>query len=177
MNSRRRIRIALCRICAAAFFFAAADVPAQTIHKHVDAGGNTAYSDRPDMVASAPAAAILDPDVTMVPARISGISSRRAAALVDAKEAARRLHQAQLRRTQGMEPLPGEKVQRGGASLLNHRYWQRQEKLRHAVENAQRRSGQTSRFAPRAPQEIRTASRPGLAVARSEAISQDEQRR
>jgi len=59
---------------------------------------------------------------------------------VDVSEAARRLEQAQLERKQGLEPRPGEFATVGGIKQVNYRYWQRQEKLRMAVELAQRRS-------------------------------------
>jgi hypothetical protein len=38
--------------------------------------------------------------------------------------------------------LAGERIS-GDAGALNHRYWRRQEKLRLAVEQAQRRSNET----------------------------------
>jgi hypothetical protein len=72
----------------------------------------------------------------------SPMSSRRAA-MIDASEATRRLGQARLEREQGMTPLPGERIRGMDASALNHRYWRRQEKLRLAVEQAQRRSNET----------------------------------
>ncbi len=80
-----------------------------------------------------------------LPKRIAGISSPRAAAIVDAKEAARRLRQAQLTRNQGMEPLPGEKAQHARDGVVSERYLRRQEKLRLLVEQAQRRANETSR--------------------------------
>lgn len=71
------------------------------------------------------------------------MSSRRAA-LIDAKEAARRLRQEQSNRERGWEPIAGEMVQGADASAVNHRYWRRQEALRRAVENAQRRARETN---------------------------------
>lgn len=62
---------------------------------------------------------------------------------VDVSEAARRLERARLARRQGLEPHPGEVVRVGGVRTVNYRYWQRQEKLRLAVEVAQRRSQAT----------------------------------
>jgi hypothetical protein len=62
--------------------------------------------------------------------------SLHAANQVDASEAARSLAKAQRARKQGAEPLPGEQ---------SFSYWQRQEKLRRAVEMAQRRSNETLR--------------------------------
>jgi ribosomal protein L19E len=87
--------------------------------------------------ASAQAVSALD--VANALARNTAISSRPAA-IIDSKEAARRLGKAQLARSQGAQPLPGERAGSAGASVVNHRYWQRQEKLRRAVEQAQHRS-------------------------------------
>ena len=42
--------------------------------------------------------------------------------------------------------MPGEQT----AGVPNHRYWQRQEKLRRAVEQAQRRANETTRQQSRA---------------------------
>ena len=64
---------------------------------------------------------------------------------MDVGEAARRLERAQLERQQGLEPQPGEFVLVGGVQTVNYRYWKRQEKLRVAVEQAQRRSQATHR--------------------------------
>jgi hypothetical protein len=89
-------------------------------------------------------------DVASALASYSAISSQRAA-VIDTNEAARRLGQAQLKRKQGAQPLPGEQAQGTGASVVNHRYWRRQETLRHVVEQAQRRSNETRPVAPRAP--------------------------
>src|SRR5262245_30409484 len=58
---------------------------------------------------------------------------------VDVSEAARRLEQARLARQKGAEPRPGEYVVVHGVKHVNYRYWKRQEKLRVAVEAAQRR--------------------------------------
>jgi len=82
------------------------------------------------------------PDVANAPARNSAISSRRAA-IVEANEAARRLGQARLARERGAKPLSGEQARGTDASAVNHRYWRRQEKLRHEVEQALRRSNET----------------------------------
>src|SRR5512143_3274688 len=143
MISLRLFGIAVWRVGAVALALAAAPVSAQTIYRNVDASGNIAYSDRFDSTPSPQPMAAPDPDVTQSPAGIAGISSRRTAALVDAKEAARRLRQAQLNRKQGLEPMPGERGQGTGADAVNYRYWYRQEMLRRAVENAQRRTGET----------------------------------
>jgi len=61
------------------------------------------------------------------------VMSAQHAAKVDASEAARRLAQARLQREQGVLPLAGELVRGTAANAVNHRYWQRQEKLRIVV--------------------------------------------
>lgn len=130
-------------ICAAAFLCAAAVASAQPVYKRVSAAGQTTFSDRPDTAMPPQIESAPNLDVTKAPARMSVISSRRAA-LIDAKEAARRLRQEQLNRERGWEPIAGEKVQGADASAVNHRYWRRQETLRRAVENAQRRARETN---------------------------------
>ncbi len=87
-------------------------------------------------------AAIPASDVAQAPARNSTVSSRRAT-VVEANEAARRLGQARLARERGARPLSGEQARGTDASAVNHRYWRRQEKLRHDVEQALRRSNET----------------------------------
>lgn len=81
-------------------------------------------------------------DATQAWAGSTAVSSRDNA-MVNASEAARRLAQAQLERTQGAKPLPGEMAQGSGASAGDHHYRQRQEKLLHVVEQAQRRFDKT----------------------------------
>jgi hypothetical protein len=140
MIPRRHARKTTLAICAAAFLCAAASASAQTVYKLVDAGGKITFTDRPDEARISQADVAPELDVARPPPRISGISSRRAAAAVDANEAARRLRAAQLKRKQGMEPLPGEQAKSG---VANDRYWRRQEKLRLLVEQAQRRQRET----------------------------------
>ena len=118
--------------CVLALLCAAGTVPAQEILKQVDDEGRTTSSDQP---AAAPA-----PKRTIAPRR---------GGKVDVSEAARRLEQAQKARKQGLEPRPGEFIRVGGTTTLNYRYWQRQEKLRLAVEQAQRRSADAQRHASR----------------------------
>ncbi|MEK6245697.1 MAG: DUF4124 domain-containing protein, partial [Pseudomonadota bacterium] len=142
MNSRRRVRNIVSRICAAALVCAATGVSAQTIYKQVSAVGHVTFTDQPDATAARQTATDPALEVTKAPARIFTISSRRAAT-INANEAARRLGEAQLKRKQGAEPLPGEQAQGSDASTVNHRYWWRQEKLRLVVEQAQRRSNET----------------------------------
>jgi len=68
------------------------------------------------------------------PAARAGLMTSRQSASIDASEAARRLAQAELMRSAGADPLPGE---------LNERYFQRQEKLRVLVERARQRVNET----------------------------------
>jgi len=133
MNScRRRVRKIVRRICAAALLCAAAGVSAQTVHKQVDAAGRITYSDQSDT-----------PREARPP---YSIMSARHAATVDANEAARRLAQARLQRAQGAQPLPRELARGTDANVVNHSYWQRQEKLRTVVEQAQLRYNETRRL-------------------------------
>jgi hypothetical protein len=76
------------------------------------------------------------------PARVVLMSSERSA-FINAREAARRLAQAQLMRSEGAAPLPGERTHGSGAGAPNERYLQRQEKLRVLVEQAQLRVNET----------------------------------
>ncbi len=145
MYSRcRPVRNIVWRICTAVLFCAAAGVSAQTIYKQVDAAGHTTYTDRPDTTPSPRSATVPALDVTNALATNSAMSSR-GAAIIDANEAARRLRQAQLEREQGEERLPGEQAHGADASVVNHRYWQRQEELRRVVAQAQRRSSDADR--------------------------------
>lgn len=77
----------------------------------------------------------------------SNLSARQAAA-VDANEAGRRLAQARLQREQGAQPLPHELARGADANVVNYGYWQRQEKLRTVVEQAQLRYNETRRLQP-----------------------------
>lgn len=133
------------KACIAALLCAAAGAPAQTVHKQVDDTGHVTYSDRPDMTPPTlplpRMTAVSALDVARALAANIPISSR-GAARVDASEAARRLRRAQRERELGAEPLPGEQAPGADARAVNDRYRQRQEKLRHAVEQAQRRSSQ-----------------------------------
>lgn len=109
-------------LLVAALASVASGVSAQAIYKQVDDTGHIMFSDQP-------------------PAR-PAVTPRRGAK-VEVNEAARRLKQAQLARNLGAQPVPGELNQGAGASSVNYRYWRRQEKLRLAVEQAQRRSRET----------------------------------
>lgn len=139
MNACRRSRTVVWKICAAAVLCAAAGVSAQTVHKLTDAEGRITYTDRPDTAPLPPAAAVPALDVVSALASSSAMSSR-AAVLIDANEAARRLKQAEREREQGAERLPGEQAHGADANEMHRRYWQRQDELRRAVKQAQRRS-------------------------------------
>lgn len=134
-SCRYRVRKTVCRICAAALLCAAAGVPAQTVHKQVDAAGRITYSDQSD---TTPSPRKTQPQYSVM--------SARQAATVDANEAARRLAQARLQREHGAQPLPRELARGTDANVVNHSYWQRQEKLRYAVELAQLRYNETRRL-------------------------------
>ncbi len=111
---------------------AAGSASAQTVYTSVSVDGHKTFSDRLD---ETPAL-----ETPRAPAGTMANGSRRALA-VNASEAGRRLAQAQLKRSQGLAPLAGEQSRDpgAGAGALNHRYWQRQEKLRVAVELSQQR--------------------------------------
>ncbi len=143
MNPRRCARRIKQAILAATFLCAATGACAQEVYKMVDAGGHVVFTDQPGLTPELQPAP--EADASRVPKRIAGISSPRAAALVDAKEAARRLRQAQMTRSEGIEPLPGEKAQHARDGVVSERYLRRQEKLRLLVEQAQRRANETSR--------------------------------
>jgi hypothetical protein len=68
--------------------------------------------------------------------------------LVNANEARRRLAQAEAKRRLGAEPLAGEFTRTPRGISVNFRYWQRQERLRVEVEQAQRRVNVTQRRLP-----------------------------
>ena len=122
MNPSRRTGTFASAVCALALL-SAGSASAQEIFKQVDEDGSTTFSDQPP------------PRKTVVLPRRGG--------KVDVSEAARRLERAQLERKQGLEPQPGEFIQVSGVRTVNYRYWKRQEKLRVAVELAQRRSQAT----------------------------------
>lgn len=122
MQSSRRTGSIASIACALALL-CAGNASAQEIFKQVNEDGSTIFSDQPP------------PRKTVVLPRRGG--------KVDVSEAARRLEHARLARKQGFEPRAGEFIQVSGKRTLNYRYWQRQEKLRVAVEQAQRRSQAT----------------------------------
>jgi hypothetical protein len=115
-------------IFAALLACVAVNAAAQTVYKNVDDEGRTTFTDQP-------------------PAQPSGrLATPRRGGKVDMTESARRLKQARLERTLGAAPAPGELNRGPGAPTVNHRYWQRQEKLRIVVERALRRSNETGRL-------------------------------
>ncbi len=77
-------------------------------------------------------------------------------ALVNRTEAARRLTKAKSVREQGRAPLAGEQAKGVLPAEGNYRYWRRQEKLRHDVEQAQRRYNDTKQ----PPRVFRVAQHP-----------------
>lgn len=136
----RRVRKIAWSIFAPAFFFAAAGTPAQPVYKEVDAAGHVTYTNRPRPTPPPSATPALTPmqDVVTSLADNSALSSRLSAT-VDANEAARRLRQVQKEREQGANPWSGERRGQAGSALSDERYQRRREKLRHMVEQAQRR--------------------------------------
>ena len=129
MNPSRRLVTLASSACAVALLCAATGVSAQDVQeafKAVDEEGRTTFSDKP-------------------PPRKTAVLPRRGGK-VDVSEAAARLERAQLARKQGVEPRPGEFKLASGTRIVNYRYWQRQEKLRVALEQAQRRSQDTVRL-------------------------------
>ena len=129
MNANSRIRNVAWKICAMALLGVAPGVAAQLVYKEFDAAGRVMYGDRPDPAAlSSPAAVKPALDVVSALAASTAMSSR-AAALIDANEAARRLKQAEQEREQGAERLPDEQVRGANAIVMSQRYWRRQDEL------------------------------------------------
>jgi hypothetical protein len=128
-------------LLAIALLLAAANVSAQTIYMKVSPAGHKSFSDTPDSTPDPEAAP--EGEKWRAPAGTMARGSRRAA-VVNANEARRRLGQAQLDRKQGSHPLPRELASGQGATVVHHSYWRRQENLRLMVEQAQRRSNETS---------------------------------
>jgi len=133
-------------ICAVVLAGIATGAQAQTVFKQVDIAGRITYTDTPESTAGAQEADSPELAAPKPRHRIVNISPRRVTVAVDAKEAARRLGKAQQQRKLGAQPMAGEQTEVSGASALNYRYWRRQEKLRIQVEQAQRRSNETSRL-------------------------------
>ena len=149
MNPRRYLRSIASNFCALALLCAAAGAPAQTIYKQVDLAGKVTFTDRPDInlpaqAMTSAAQAMTNPalEAPKPPARVGLMTSRRSAS-IDANEAGRRLAQAQLKRSGGADLLPGDWTHGFGEGVPNQRYWQRQDRLRVHVEQAQQRSNET----------------------------------
>jgi hypothetical protein len=143
MDPRLSLRNIASNLCALALLFAATVATAQaTIYKQVDSAGRITFTDRPDP--NLPAQSMTGPalEAPKPPAGVALMASRRSAA-INANEAGRRLAQAQLMRSQGADLLPGERTFDSGAGVPNQRYWQRQERLRVLVEQAQQRVNET----------------------------------
>ena len=96
------------------------------------------------MTPSPPTATVPALDVVNALASNAAMSSR-GAAIINSNEAVRRLRQAEREREQGAERLPGEQAHGADVNEMNRRYWQRQDELRRAVEQAQRRSDKAHR--------------------------------
>ena len=130
-------------VLAAVLLLATAGTTAQTIYTTVDIDGHRTFSDRPGTTAELQAEAAPATEAPK-PAIRRMIGSQHAAS-INAKEAERRLAKAQRARARGMEPEAGELTKEAGARTVTYRYWQRQIRLRQAVEQAQRRSEETLR--------------------------------
>lgn len=143
MHTNRSTSHLLSAVVAGAMLCAAVDAAGQAVHRQVDAEGNVSFSDRPEPAVTPQAAGSAAHNVAKALAGNTAISSR-GAANVNRNEAARRLQRAQQARRHGALPLPGEQTLVAGKSEPNYRYWQRQERLRRVVEQAQRRSNETA---------------------------------
>jgi hypothetical protein len=116
---------------------------AQVVNQ-VDDAGHATTTNRPEP--ALPQETVPDqPGEVSVPRTVRPRIPSKLAAEINAREAQRRLEQAQLKRKQGLEPLPGERTQVNGTTMVSYGYWRRQEQLRLAVEKAQRRWNQTHR--------------------------------
>jgi hypothetical protein len=115
-----------------------AGASAQMIYTTVSLDGHKTFSDRADTMPETVPEAAAPSDMPKAPGR-KPLVSQRLSATVNVQEAERRLAQARQKRSLGMAPLPGESVKVPGGILVNARYWNRQEKRRIEVEQAQRR--------------------------------------
>ena len=127
-------------LLATVLVFSAASASAQTVRAKVDVEPRLIQSESSD--ASVRLETDAPKEVEKPKPRVRSMIGAQRSAAVNAAEAERRLAQAQLERQQGKEPLPGELVP-GAPGQLSYRYWKRQEKLRLAVEQAQRRWNKT----------------------------------
>jgi hypothetical protein len=125
-------------LLAAVLVLATSGASAQAVYSTVSLDGRKTFSDRTETIPEPVLDAAPVADVPKAPGRRPLVSSRLSAT-VNAQEAERRLAQTQQKRSLGMAPLPGESVKVPGGIVVNARYWNRQEKLRIEVEQAQRR--------------------------------------
>jgi uncharacterized protein DUF4124 len=141
----RRLTISLAVLLGSAAGIAGA----QSVYKYTDPSGRTVYTDDPragdgkaQRVEIVPQSVV----TTVAPAKLSeadrkldGEAGRRAAALDRAVDdivaASQALREAEGRRTQGVEPLEGERIGR----RFRDEYWQRQQALANDVAAAQAR--------------------------------------
>jgi hypothetical protein len=142
MNLRRRFPTITSSLCGLALLCAAAGAPAQTIYKQVDSAGRVTFTDRPDSSLPSQAMTGAAPEAPRAPASITPMTAQRSAA-INANEAGRRLAQAQLMRSEGADLARGDWTHSASTAVPNQRYWQRQERLRVLVEQAQRRATET----------------------------------
>ena len=136
---------------AVAFLWAASGASAQlAVYKAADPAGQPAHTDGADAPVK-PLEAATDPENPASQLKRRALPSRNSA-MVNANEAKRRLAQAELKRSLGKEPMPGETTRGPEGVAVNSRYWQRQDKLRAEVDQALRRVNYTQR-------RLQTASR------------------
>ena len=129
---------------AAAFLWIATGASAQlAVYRSVDPAGHVPYTDRTE-TAPLPTESSSESDAPAPAPKRQYVPTKRAIQ-VNANEAKRRLAQAELKRKLGEAPRAGEFTQVAGGIAVNHRYWQRQEKLRIEVDKAQRRVNVTQR--------------------------------
>lgn len=135
---------------AVAFLWAASGASAQlAVYKAADPAGQTTPADAEAAVKPVEAAA--DPESSAPQVKRRALPSRNSA-MVNANEAKRRLAQAELKRSLGKDPMPGETTRGPDGVTVNSRYWQRQDRLRAEVDQALRRVNYTQR-------RLQTASR------------------
>jgi hypothetical protein len=113
------------------------------VYKAADPSSPAASTDGADAPAK-PLEAASDPENPAPQVKRRALPSRNSA-MVNANEARRRLAQAELKRSLGKDPLPGETTRGPDGVSLSSRYWQRQVKLRSEVDQAQRRVNATQR--------------------------------
>jgi hypothetical protein len=131
---------------AAAFLLAASGASAQlAVYKAADPLGQTSHSDTSD-ASTKPLEASADSESPAPQVKRRALPSRNSA-MVNANEARRRLAQAELKRSRGKSPLPGETTRGPDGVAVNDRYWQRQVKLRIEADEAQRRVNATQKTA------------------------------